>query len=682
MIFKRIYYKLRVILIFTILTFSIGVLHFPSQFIIPSAHAALPAIALPYAANVALNLGRVVLLNGTRVAANDSIYATAAANDMIYGSIAANAESFIVPSVATLAGTASTGGSAGYLSSAALALIGLTGAAAYYTNRDGEKVDISGAGNEAENPLDIADSPDLSELPFDDRNYDEVRNNQALSETGDPDQSKPKVTPLYRYFFVDRPDVYYESAGKACGDLMGFWRHFNPPDSCSGRCELRSPRLIGMNCYFMQACPRQCDGSDWSLAVNPRRDLNRAIGRSQISTQKKCSDGTMLTVNGGCQADYSKDPTYYPPTKFPSTPEYENKPTGIAPHPQLTPAIDPKTKEVPIGNTDNPDATVKAKNNPDGSLAILAQIKGILLDIEVKLAKIQQGQTDIADAIERAITGSSLKHEEDGSKEPITIINNTYYDIAGNEYNVSYIIRENPGANPKPISPGDKIVLPDGTVIQPNYDPTDYPKDDIETTTKTEPVPDPNPDPNPNPNPVPIKDTVTKTKIDPRTGDVVEETTTTITKPDGSKDITVTVNIQGDPKSNPDPQPTPEPTKFEWKCGIDGTPACQVTQDVGKLSDSDWSDLDVPPANYTSQLKEKLFGTLFNNFTYSPPTSSVCPVINIDLSSVGLAGHYWFSQPYVMDYHCKNLLEPLYSELRALFQIGWLMLAIFIVLSA
>jgi hypothetical protein len=129
--------------------------------------------------------------------------------------------------------------------------------------------------------------------------------------------------------------------------------------------------------------------------------------------------------------------------------------------------------------------------------------------------------------------------------------------------------------------------------------------------------------------------------------------------------------------------PAEPAAKFEWKCGIDGTPACQVTQDFGKLADSDWSDVDVPPANYTQQLKDKLFGTLFNNFTYTPPISSVCPAVTVDLTTITFATNIqFFSQPFVLDYHCKNLFEPLYSQFRALFQLGWLIMALFIVLAA
>jgi len=703
----KFYYKFRVTFIFAISTFFVLSLHFPSQYFISSAHAVLPVIALTAAENAALFAGRILLLNGSRVAgtslasqgaANGSIYATAAANGQIYGTVAANASEFIAPSIATTAGVAATGGSTGYLSAAALGLISLTGAAAYYTTRDGEKIDISGANNKAVNPLDIADSPVLSELSPDDRNFDEMRNNQQLAETGDPDTSRPQSIPKYKYHLNGTPSATFPSASEACSHIQEFWNYFNPKSTCSGKCELRSPRTVGLACRYMQACPKQCsEPVDMSLELNPRRDLAVSIVAVALPPEKKCRAGTMLNGDSsGCGADYSKDPVFYPPSKYPSTPEYENRPgSGITPHPEITPAMDPKNLELPIGNTDNPDATVKARNNPDGSLQLLADIKGILLDINVKLDRIQAGQTEIINAIERRITGAQLKQEEDASKEPITIVNNTYYDVAGNEYNVTYIVRDNPGANPKPITPGDKIILPNGTVIQPNYDPTDFPKDDVQTTTKTQPVPDPNPTPNPNPNPnpdpnpapSPVQDVVTKTKIDPRTGDIVEETTKTTPLPDGSKKIEITVQIQPDPKSNPDPtpatEPTPEPTKFTWECGIDGKPPCQVTQDVGKLADSDWSDVDVPPANYTEQLKDKLFGKLFDNFKFTPPTSSVCPTVTVDFTSISFASNIRiFSQPFVLDYHCKNLFEPLYEQFRALFQLGWFLMALYIVLSA
>jgi len=705
MIHKKInYHKLRVVLVFTISTFFIGALHFPSQFFISPAYAALPAIALPYAANAALAAGRLVLLNGTRVAAtsaaetggaaNAAIYGGAAANDMIYGSIAANAESFIVPSIVSTSGVAASGGINGYLSAAAMGLLTLGTGAMIYQSGDGKTTDLSGVGNTSRQPLVIADSSGH-------KDYYPARINQAKAEKRDPSVINPHYSPKSVYYFTNahlNQGVVFDSPGAACDFLPQFHESLKDPKvQCPGALAttIENVRAVGFECHYTVLNHATCDAD----SAIQRIPSHIPISAAYLSPEKECSAKKGMKLDGdSCVPDYPLDDQFYPDEYYPEgTPSFENRPTdggSIQPHPSLIPSVNPNTGEISISNSDDPANYTKAKAMDDGSLQVLHDIKGLLIDIRAKITHANQLALDtqkmLSKVVEREIKGAKLKHEEDGTTEPVTIVNNTYFDVAGNEYNVSYIIRENPSS--KPLSPGDKVVLPDGTVIEPDYDPSEFPPDEIVTTTKTQPVPNPNPNPNPNPDPnpdpntnplpSPVQDTVTKTKIDPRTGDVVEETTTTITNPDGSKDITVTVNIQGDPKSNPDPQPTPEPTEFEWKCGIDGTPACQVTQDVGKFADSDWSDVDVPPANYTDQLKDKLFGNLFNNFTYTPPTSAVCPIATIDLSTVGLSGNYWFSQPYILDYHCKNLLEPLYSELRALFQLGWLLLAIYIVLSA
>jgi len=709
----KFYYKFRVTFIFAISTFFVLSLHFPSQYFISSAHAALPAIALAFADNLALAAGRVLLLNGTRLtgaslasnAANAPIYATAAANGQIYGTVAANASEFIVPSIASVSNVAASGGINGYLASAALSLPLLLGGSVQYITSDGDRVDVSGSEGAVSSryPLTYGDSPR-------DFNYEKERKNQGKAENNDPSVTKPSEKYSYTYYedLQQRYNgVVYDSYAEACEGALSRMSGQSYNNTCGNDrykyVHYQNLRVIGSRCYFEVVFPSTCD-PDSTPSV---QQSFFSVFRTQKGVDKGCAKGTSLSGSkgGGCQPDYKTDGGWYGDKPAPT---FENKPgikqdnpSGLTPHPSLIPAIDPNTGEVPLGNSDNPDTTTKAKVNPDGSLAILESMNGLLAEMNIKLnrandialenQKLAIDNRDLLQVIERRFKGTQLKHEEDGTKEPVTIVNNTYYDVAGNEYNVTYIVRDNPGANPKPITPGDKLILPDGTEVSPNYDPTDYPDGDITTTTKTQPVPDPNPTPNPNPNPnpapSPVQDVVTKTKIDPRTGDIVEETTKTTPLPDGSKKIEITVQIQPDPKSNPDPtpatEPTPEPTKFTWECGIDGKPPCQVTQDVGKLADSDWSDVDVPPANYTEQLKDKLFGKLFDNFKFTPPTSSVCPTVTVGFTSISCASNIRiFSQPFVLDYHCKNLFEPLYEQFRALFQLGWFLMALYIVLSA
>lgn len=694
------------------LTFLIGLVYLPVSPFVRSASAVLPAVALPAAVNAAMAAGRLLLVNGTRIAAstttggaaNGAIYGTAAANGAIYGTVAANAAEFIVPTVASVSNAAATGGISGYWAAAALGAAAFAGGAVQYIRSDGSVVDVSGSEGQvsADFPITYGESPN-------DFNFLKERGNQVKAELRDPSVAKPKLDPNIRYVMDGKE---YDTVGSACSEYVSYLSARPQPQCSDGSTRATSyklVRVIGLTCYFSNTYEESCSKPRETITSYGHFSVDQVVKGVKVS----CPSGTRPLSQSSsttCVPTYNKDKNWYPnfpdssplddsnaptfeirpvPSGLSSTPTPANSsspPPSVLPHPSIVPYQN-QDGQIPLANSNKPETQTKAEPKPDGSLEILEQIRDLLIDINIKMDRandLAAENNELLHVVERKITGGQLKHEEDGSKEPVTIVNNTYFDAAGNEYNITYVIRENPSAN-KPVTPGDRFVLPDGTVIEPNYDPSNYPPIETETTTRPLPTPSPdpnanpdtNPDTNPNPNPAPTEDTVTKTKVDPNTGDVIEEVTRTVTKPDGSKEITVTINVNPDTVSD-----TPSPAEFEWKCGIEGTPPCAVTQDVGKLADSDWSDVDVPPATYAQQLKEKLFGKLFENFSYTPPISSTCPIFKVDLAFMRVADQQWFSQPLIFDYHCKNLFEPLYSQFRSLFKLCWIILAVLIVLSA